>query len=173
MRTVIIVHPGSVYVSYACEAPAEMFANVEADMLEQMSFCDNLIVIDGSLSEDAPSSFNRSVAAAIADVTARGGIAMRVWGCDSGEPPYPGWPGDETHVYGGQVEAATRLAGMLDQSEDIVITGAWARRDGTSGCVTSVHDAISHLHDGMDTFVSVSENAAFEEDVLDPEPEMG
>lgn len=167
MTTVIIVHPGSVFLSYAEQAERERVREVTQGMLDRMLSASSLIIIDGSFSDRAFPVFNRMAAFNLERITQEGGLSVRAWGCDSGEAPYPGWVGNEGMIFGGQEEAASALAERIDPDTEIVVTGAWATRDGRGGCVNSVVDALLATDRLRRARILIPEDAAYEEDLTD------
>lgn len=139
VKAVILVHPGS------------LIANAGTDRMEDAlrDFSDHAgpkIVIDGFLS-DRMHGFDRWISEALDSAALRGNPALRLWGCDAGEEPYPGWEGrglpDQNilPIYDSQTSAARAIASLL-QGYDVLLTGAWATRDESSGCINSVIDGL-------------------------------
>jgi hypothetical protein len=68
----------------------------------------------------------------------------------------------------GQEEMAARIAPHLSDCDEILVTGAWATDDNSSGCVNSVVDAL--IAAGL-TRVRVSESALREPKINPDEDE--
>jgi hypothetical protein len=142
----VLVHPGSLCGSarsqigkYAADAAREQI------LREVEAHHGGLVVIDGALSDELSKSENELIDLALMRNEAEGYIALRLWGCDSGEPPYPGWrsygPQDRDAVFDCQQEAIATVSHLFED-QDVSVTGAWASRDGSSGCVCSVADIL-------------------------------
>lgn len=174
MSTLILVHPGSLCGS-ARSILGRLDANAARDeiLFEVSQHQGDLVVIDGSLSDELSRGENETIEASLARVEADGHLALRIWGCDSGEAPYIGWKATGLQgrhaVFDGQEEAAAAIADILGSGE-ISVTGAWATQDGSTGCVCSVRDAL------VDTLgdigcITISETALMEPDFgRDPDP---
>lgn len=154
----ILVHPGSLAAHGGSDA-------IE-DVVREFERHDGpLVVIDGLLS-DKLAPFEDRLGRALEAAEAKGEIALRLWGCDSGEPPFPGWRGYASSgaavdlVHADQEEAAGRIAPLL-RSRDAVLTGAWATHDDSSGCVNSVSRAMRAS--GWPGRHTISDSALFEE----------
>ena len=145
MTTLILVHPGSVFTSARSQIDPRQFEACVDGMEEALERCTGLVVIDGSLSDGIPAEFDKLISARLADLASKDCPALRVWGCDSGEPPYPAWRpfGDVEPVHDGQEAAAAAVAPQLYGEGVILCTGAWATRDDSGGCVNSVRDEIA------------------------------
>lgn len=170
-RAVVLVHPGSFWVSGAGQLPGEIVEEAEAGITDEIEAAEVLVVIDGDLSGSLgyrPGQFiERNL-----HRLAQEGRAFRLWGCDAGEPPYAVWKpvGLEDAIHTHQEEAALAVAPRLAAlgASEILVTGAWATRDGSSGCVNCVADALRRVLPEIG--ITVSENALYEED-LETEPE--
>lgn len=175
MTTLILVHPGSL-----CGSARSMLGKFEADaardeILHEVSHHEGpLIIIDGSFSDELSRAENELIESSLARNEALGHLALRIWGCDAGEPPYTGWKStglmDRHAVFDGQEEAARAIAEILD-CDMILITGAWATENGSSGCVCSVRDALLEVL-GKDMDIRIS-GTALMEPVDDPEDQPG
>lgn len=161
-QALILVHPGSL-------AAHGGQAALEAAVRELETHPGPCFVIDGFLS-DKTSRFDGRIARAITERLEAGSAAARLWGCDAGEQPFPGWPGADLPqlagtgaIFDSQEEAATALAPFL-RGYDLLLSGAWATRDDSSGCVNSVGEALKDA--GFAGTVTISDNALFEEDHL-------
>lgn len=157
---IILVHPGSLLT----HSMPERFE----DALQDFENHDGpRIVIDGFLS-DGLGRYNLRIWSAMVEAVGRGDFAMRLWGCDSGEAPFPGWSGYGSEANGiperfdGQVAAAAALASLLD-NHDVVATGAWATADGSSGCVNSVIGALQEA--GWRGDAKILDSALLEDDL--------
>lgn len=162
----ILVHPGS-FISHRGSFDFEA-------ILGEMAHRDGpVFVIDGFLS-DVMAPFNAEIAQILANVAGKGYPAARLWGCDAGEKPYSGWPGylspglDIPAVYGGQQKAAAAIAPTL-AGMNVFLSGAWATRDDSSGCVNSVGQALENA--GWTGRWDISDLSLFEEDEFENETE--
>lgn len=176
MKTLILVHPGSL-----CGSARAMLGKYDADaareeiLYEVSHHHGPLVIIDGSFSDELSRAENELIETSLARNEALGHLALRIWGCDAGEAPYIGWKptglAGKHAVFDGQEEAACAIADILDTGQ-ILITGAWATEDGSSGCVCSVRDAlIASL--GPDRNIEISETALMEPDCdLPTEPDL-
>lgn len=165
MRAVVAVHLGSAFVSGSAEVADWKLTEVIEGIRQDIREADGLVVIDGMFSSAIPSGLQREIAEAL-DIAARDQeVAARVWGCDSGEGPFPEWQGRDGGFglrHPDQATAARAAANFLLAADEIVVTGAWATRDGHSGCVCDVADALrAALPEKCQ--VSVSTQALFEE----------
>lgn len=173
-ETLILVHPGSM-----CGSARMQMGRLEADaareeVLDRVRSHDGpLFVIDGALSDELSPSENALIEAALIRSEENGHRAGRVWGCDSGESPFPGWAGRRTDggplVFDGQEAAAEALAPSLP-SGPILATGAWAGSNADQGCVNSVANAIRSVL-GREARVGIDETALMmPEEFEDPHP---
>ena len=98
-------------------------------------------VIDGFLSDEMSPRDEELVNAALERASGNGFPAGRLWGCDSGAPPFAGWSGFRTggggFIFEGQEAAAADLARSLPD-DPVLVTGAWAGTNTNTGCVNSV-----------------------------------
>jgi hypothetical protein len=172
LKICVLVHPGSLFTSGASLVDPIIMERVIEGVLEDVASADGLVVIDGFLSDAVPGHVEAEIRAALLRAVERGALAFRIWGCDAGERPFPGWEpfGDPpSPVCDGQEAAASAIASRLSVCADILVTGAWASRDGSSGCACSVVDALVEAL--PDARVAISGNALFEEYIEeDPEP---
>jgi hypothetical protein len=167
----VLVHPGSLFGSGKSLVDVETFERAVDGILEDVETADGLVVIDGFLSDLVPGDVERLIGDVLTRSAEAGRPAFRIWGCDAGEAPHRGWSSfgsPEAAVCDGQVEAARRIAPALREAEEIRVTGAWATRDGSSGCVNSVAEALAEALPACR--VEVSPNALFEES-MDEEPD--
>ena len=173
MRVVVLVHPGSHFGPGACEVDPARHQQVTRGIRDDLLSADGLVVIDGSLSDILPGWFEVEVRAGLMRAEQAECPAFRIWGCDSGEPPVVGW---QPHGNGivmvsdGQVTAAGRVSAFLPGADEILVTGAWATRDDSSGCVNSVAHALRDRLPGVE--IRVSENALFEEYMAEVSDEL-
>ncbi|MCW3784430.1 hypothetical protein [Defluviimonas salinarum] len=169
MRVVVLVHPGSLFASGAAQVDPETHASVVEGVTIDIGSADGLLVIDGFLSDAVPADFELLLADSFAAAEERGHPGLRLWGCDAGEAPWPGWaPRGQGAgpVHADQAAAARAAAPLLADASAIVVTGAWATRDGSSGCVNAVADALRDSLGGT-VPVLVSASALCEEMMLD------
>lgn len=144
------------------------------EVLERVSSHEGpLFVIDGALSDELSASENALIEATVRRAAQAGYPAGRLWGCDSGEAPFPGWSGFRTDagplVFGGQEAAATDLAPTLPEGP-VLVTGAWAGTNASDGCVNSVANAIRAVL-GRGGLVGIDETALMmPEEFDDPSP---
>lgn len=171
MKLCVLVHPGSLFTSGKASVPTHLHADVVEGITRDIAQADGLVVIDGFLSDGVPRWFTDLVEARLDEVVLQQEPAFRLWGCDSGETPYEGWHarGDGcVLISDSQQVAAARVAPFLMMAREIVVTGAWATRDGSSGCVNSVAEVLQeHIPSAL---ISVSEHALYE-DYRDEDPE--
>lgn len=170
MKLCILVHPGSLFTSGRAAVPRALHDEVVENIARDIAQADGLVVIDGFLSDGVPAWFNELVEKKLDEAAAQQEPAFRLWGCDAGEDPYPGWKsrGDGcVLVSDSQQVAAARVAPFLMMATEILVTGAWATRDGSSGCVNSVEEVLrEHISQAA---VGVSASALFE-DYMDEDP---
>jgi hypothetical protein len=154
----ILVHPGSL-VAHAG------LAALDAAVEELEAHFGPIIIIDGFLS-DLTAPRDEKIMRALQAADARGHLALRVWGCDSGEEPFDRYfpfiqSGiDLPYAFYGQEEAAAAIATHLNVLE-IELSGAWATDDDSSGCVNSVATAIKNT--GWNGTASIRASALFED----------
>lgn len=149
-HTLVLVHPGSL-----CGSATSALGRWEAScareaVLDEVSQHEgNLIVIDGFLSDELSYEENHLINEALTLQKQGGHTAMRIWGCDAGEDPFPGWKGcgEGDLIFDGQSEAAISISNKIAETV-IEVTGAWAREDLSSGCATSVLMALRELLPG-------------------------
>ena len=77
------------------------------------------------------------------------------------DPPVRPQAGD---VLAFQQDAARAIAAYLPDNGPVICTGAWATRDGSSGCVNSVAESLATRIDPAR--IRISESAAYEEDAF-------
>lgn len=173
-ETLILVHPGSM-----CGSARMQLGRVEADaareeVLDRVGSHEGpLFVIDGALSDELSDRENVLIDGAVRRAAEAGRPAGRLWGCDSGEAPYPRWPGFRTDagplVFDGQEAAATQLAPTLPDGP-VLVTGAWAGSNASDGCVNSVANAVRAAL-GREAPVGIDETALMmPEEFEDPSP---
>jgi hypothetical protein len=140
-------------------------------MLEVSMHTGNIIVIDGMLSDEISYDMDRALDNAIYEAHGNSDIGMRMWGCDAGEGPYTDWKGFGVGqlVHDSQEEAIASVAEALRGSQ-ITVTGAWATDDLSSGCVSSVINAL-RKHLGDEASISLSD-FALREPYEDPKPDL-
>ncbi|MEP3665823.1 MAG: hypothetical protein ABJN42_03705 [Roseibium sp.] len=166
----VLVHAGALFTSARGQVDACDIEDAINGILSDIASAEGLVVIDGMLSDAIPRVMNAAIEEKLMEAAAAGKPAYRLWGCDAGEHPFPGWEsfGDLPSPVGdGQEEMAERVAPHLKGCNDILVTGAWATSDGSSGCVCSVVDALRLS--GL-TGVRLSDSALLEPDWDDPEP---
>jgi hypothetical protein len=173
-ETLILAHPGSM-----CGSARMQLGRLEADagragVLERVRSHDGpLFVIDGALSDELSASENALIEAALSRSEAAGHPAGRLWGCDSGEVPFPGWSGRRTDggplVFEGQEAAAETLAPSLPAGP-VLVTGARAGSNADQGCVNAVANAVRAVL-GREARVGIDETALMmPEEFEDPNP---
>jgi hypothetical protein len=167
----VIVHAGA-YFSSAKEQIDHGDLDFAIDDLRTfIQEAESLVVIDGMLSDAIPQNINTLIDDALNRAAAAGLPALRVWGCDSGELPYPKWAGRGGYpIYGSQSEAADPIAYNLRNAQKIICSGAWATRDGSEGCVNDVADTLRDRLPHID--IEVSPDALYVENTLEA-PELG
>jgi hypothetical protein len=166
-EVLVLVHPGSM-----CGSARMFLGKSEADgarsaVLEEVAaHLGPIVVIDGFLSDELTSTEQAIIDEALSSNADAGHLAVRLWGCDAGEAPYPGWApfgaSMEGAVFEGQEKAATAIAPRLADHR-IFVTGAWATEDLSSGCASSVLVALREaLGDAAE--VEHSDNVLYEPD---------
>ena len=162
----VVVHAGAYFSSAGEQVDSDTLSMAVEDLKTFISAAEGLVVIDGMLSDAIPRDVNRLIDAALARAETAGMPAIRAWGCDAGEAPYPGWIGHGGYpVYGSQAEAADPIAYTLRGASRIVCSGAWATRDGSEGCVNDVADTLRARLPHVD--ITVSPDALYVEDTCD------
>ena len=155
----ILVHPGSLAAHGGSCALDDAVREIE-------NHDGPIVVIDGFLS-DKTAPYDDRLRAAFSRAEQIGHFALRLWGCDGGEHPFAQWPGYKTPgisiqmVHNCQEKAAAQLSEILS-GRNAVLSGAWATYDQTSGCVTSVGQALKRA--GWAGTYTMSENVLYEED---------
>jgi len=158
----ILVHPGSMCGSARSHLGRREADAARAEVLERVSSHQGLLfVIDGALSDELSDADNALIEKALERAAAAGHAAGRVWGCDSGETPFPSWSGFRSDngqlVFDEQETAASNFAPHL-RDMPVLVTGAWAGSNDGTGCVNSVANAIRALL-GRDAPVGIDETA--------------
>ncbi len=171
-KTLIIVHPGSMYGSAEASLGKKMAREEREMVLYEISTHEgDIIVIDGCFSDEIPRSDNEIIETALARVEAGGALALRLWGCDAGEKPHVGWkhcgPVRDRAIFEGQEAAADWFSTLL--KKPVIVSGAWARSDLESGCATSVLEVVRSQRPDLRT--DFSDHVIFEEDDPFREPE--
>jgi hypothetical protein len=156
----ILVHPGSL-------AAHGSMQDLDAAVAEMECHDGPIVVIDGYLS-DKTAPLDGRIKNALIRAEQAGYLAARLWGCDSGEPPFDQWKGfvstglEIEEVHSDQEVAAAKLAPALED-RDLILSGAWATYDRTSGCVISVGEALKET--GWAGEYHLSDNVIYEEDM--------
>jgi hypothetical protein len=161
-ETLILVHPGSICGSARAQLGRAEADAARAEVLDRVASHEGpLFVIDGALSDELSPRERDLITASVRRSAEAGRPAARVWGCDSGERPFPGWAGSRTDggrlVFDGQEEAATDLAPLIPAGLTLV-TGAWAGSNARDGCVNSVANAVRAVL-GREAPVGIDETA--------------
>jgi len=173
-EALVLVHPGSLCGSARMAIGKQEANAIRENILEEVARHNGpLVVIDGFLSDELSFHENSLINEALVENAAEGHLALRLWGCDAGEDTYSGWtsygaPMEEA-VFDGQEQAAKMIAARLADHR-IVITGAWATDDLSTGCATSVLVALREALGGQAEVV-YSSNVLYEpfEDDLEDE----
>lgn len=157
----ILVHPGSMCGSARAQLGRSLADAARTEVLDRFSAHEGpLVVIDGALSDELSGSEEARIRDALSRAVQAGHPAGRVWGCDSGERPFPAWSGFRTDggelVFDGQEAAATNLAPGL--GSPVLVTGAWAGSNEGDGCVNSVANAVRAVL-GRGAAVGIDETA--------------
>lgn len=181
VRYVVAVHLGTLFTSGPAEVEPDVVDRSLRGIMADIEGADGLLVIDGSFSDAIGSEMNRLIAHKLTEARRAGEMSARVWGCDSEEPHYPGWQaaamdGGFGTRHRNQENAARAAWPFLYGATEIVVTGAWATRDLSSGCASSV---LNVLREEMPAHIRVvqSESCLFEEymddpgQAVDPEPD--
>lgn len=144
MRAIILVHAGTLYTSASELVDEAEIADSIEGIVDEIRSADCLVVIDGMLSDAIGRQMEMAIRETSISITLTDGLVARLWGCDNEEPPYKNWTGtgSDKLVFTGQVEAARAIASKLDTATEIIVTGAWASDDDSTGCVNSVADAL-------------------------------
>lgn len=163
----VLVHAGSMCGSARSQLGKPEADSMRFDVIDEVAHHEgSLIVIDGFLSDELSPDEQAQIDAALARNATAGHLALRLWGCDGGEAPYPAWQpfgaSMEGAVFDGQQEAATAVAPRLADMA-ITVTGAWATEDLSSGCASSVVLALRAALGDM-AQVEHSEHVLFEPD---------
>jgi hypothetical protein len=173
-EALILVHPGSMCGSARSQLGRREADAARAEVFERVRTHEGpLFVIDGALSDELSRTENALVRGALDRALATGQVAGRIWGCDSGERPYPVWSGLRSDggrlVFDGQEAAATDIAPLL-RDMTVLVTGAWAGSNDGSGCVNSVANAVRAVL-GREARVGIDETALLmPEEFEDPAP---
>lgn len=164
-EALVLVHPGSM-----CGSARMFLGKSEADSArnavlgEVAAHVGPIIVIDGFLSDELTWSEQTVIEDALTSNAEAGHLALRLWGCDAGESPYPSWPpfgaSMEGAIFEGQEEAAKAIAPRLADHR-IIVTGAWATEDLSTGCASSVLVAMREALGGA-AEVEHSDNVIYE-----------
>jgi len=168
MKIVILVHPGSVFVSAADQVSASLLDPAIDAMEDLIDISDGLIVIHGFLSEHMSRGDRSWVDDLMKAKSAAGQIAWNLWGCDDGSVPSDKfWP--EKDIFEHQTDAARALHEWLPENAEITVTGAWACVDepGALGCVNSVAQV---LRKAGRTDVRIHEGAVMDAWIGDDDP---
>jgi len=89
-EALVLVHPGSM-----CGSARMFLGKSEADgarnavLGEVAAHTGPIVVIDGFLSDELTSSEQAIIEEALSSNAEAGHLALRLWGCDAGEAPYP------------------------------------------------------------------------------------
>lgn len=170
----VLVHPGSLCGSAAAQlGKMDARAAREEILMEVAQHEGGLLVIDGCLSDELSQDEQQMIEAALDRAAARGALAARLWGCDAGEEPFDAWRGralaDGTSITDHQDTAAAAAAVHISAPE-IIVTGAWATPDHSSGCASSVLLALREAL-GEKAVVRMSPSALEEPDEFDEDLE--
>ncbi|MFG6084186.1 hypothetical protein ACEUZ9_000435 [Paracoccus litorisediminis] len=178
----ILVHPGSFFTSAKSQIDRKTFMARLGGLMDDLDAADGLIVIDGALSDGVPVYANEMIAKKLNEIEAAGGLALRLWGDDAGQFPFLNWQGHGSlagqRAFDGQMEVATAIAShhaeILNNS-NILLCGAWATHDGTSGCVNSVKDALVESGKIETSRIIIADSCIFEDDLdeLEAHIELG
>jgi len=164
----VLVHPGSFFGSGADQVDPDVFANCREALECDLEACEGIVVVDGFLSDAIPHDVDFMIRETLERCRRSDATAIRAWGCDAGESPYAAWEGVGPVILAdGPEEAGSRLAAYLPPSCGIVLTGAWATRNGRSGCVNAVADGL--MSELPYARITISEKALYEE-FLEEEP---
>lgn len=128
-RILVVVHPGSACGSADFNLGTDAGAAREALAAEIMAWSDDMLVIDGDLSDELEHYAVLAIALDNAGDDKRRRM-VRTVACDLHE----GWPA----MVGTTVDAE-----WPNGPHDILITGAWLHGDG-GGCVNAVLQAVGH-----------------------------
>lgn len=171
-KTLVLVHPGSLFGSadWRFGRDARQYRNAIAQQILEHE--GNFVVIDGFLSDEIYTNFDDVIETGLSNAVltaSRAGClnavsAVRLYGCDSGEPPFEDWEDCSARClskgFTGQAHAAEFLSDHLKTSA-IEVTGAWATLDDSSGCVNDVAAVLRSQMPDVD--VRISKTALFEE----------
>lgn len=162
----VVVHAGAYFSSAGEQVDSDDLSIAIADLKAFIGAAEGIVVIDGMLSDAIPRDVNHLIDDALKRAEAAGLPAIRAWGCDAGEKPYPGWIGHGGYpVYGSQSAAADPIAYTLRDAAKIVCSGAWATHDGSEGCVNDVADTLRARLPHVE--ITVSPDALYVEDTVD------
>lgn len=169
LKTLILVHPGSACGSADYNVGWGIAGRVRGDIQEKLEAWEgHVVVLDGYLSVEIYRGFADQITRALRRARESGALGLRLWGDDAGEDPYDDWQGlsrnNQPAIFENQEDAARWLATWL-QSEEIVVTGAWATKDGRSGCVNAVVDVLRERLPYAD--VQVCASALYQEYMYD------
>lgn len=171
-KTLVLVHPGSLCGSadWRFGRDARQYRNAIAQQI--LEHDGNFVVIDGFLTDEIYRSFDDVIETGLSNAVqaaSRTGClnsvsAVRLYGCDTGEPAFEEWEDCSAHClsddFTGQAHAAEFLSDQLKTSA-IEVTGAWATLDGSSGCVNNVAAVLRSQMPHVN--VRISQTALFEE----------
>lgn len=165
----VLVHPGSLMGSLASHVGKREAQAIREEILAGLrDHAGPLVVIDGMLSDELGREED-DITAALDRAAAAGLPALRLWGCDAGTAPHPGWsgrgPGEV--IFPDQEAAALAAAASLPAGTSFLVTGAWASRNGGTGCVTGVAEALAQAGHAS----RVAEDAALLPEEFDDQPE--
>lgn len=171
-KTLVLVLPGSMFGSAESQLGRKARQYRDAIAEEILSHDGHFVVIDGFLSDEIQRGFDDVIEKGLANAIVAAEraeclnsvSAIRMYGCDTGEPAYDGWQDNRSHClikdFQGPDDASKFLSNQLETSE-IAVTGAWATLDDSSGCVNEVAQTLRSLM--PDTRVRISGTAIFEE----------
>lgn len=174
----VLVHPGSMCGSARMELGKLEADGARAEVMEALRAHDGpIVVIDGGLSDELSAGEEMIIQTALDEAASNGHTALRIWGCDAGDPPFPGWegrsPGSFPRVTGHQNEAAVAVAPFLEGCR-ITVTGAWVEREESGvGCVNGVTKVLREtLGENADVDICDTAIRAPDPDPEDDAPEM-
>ena len=109
---------------------------------EILAHSGNFAVIDGCLSDEIHQEFDEVIDEGLAnaiEAANRAGFpnslsAVRMYGCDTGEPAYDGWMDNRSYCMNGNFDGPDEAAEFLNkylQTSEIMVTGAWATLDNS------------------------------------------
>lgn len=172
MDVLVLVHPGSLCGSARSEIGKYEADAVREEILYEVAHHSGaFIVIDGMFSDELSDAENKVIIDALQRAGDAGHVALRLWGCDAGETPYPAWQSfglrGRNVTFEGQEEAARFISGLLDGAS-VTVTGAWATPDHSSGCASSVYTVLADAVAGP-LEVHMSDSVLMEPDDFAPE----